>query len=67
MHSPFVHIWVWLKPRGLDALFGRMMPKKIKCYVQFVEEGVIERLEQEQSPESKGAESTRKDMLHYLF
>ena len=67
MHSPFVHIWVWLKPRGLDQLFEKLMPKEIKHYVKFVEEGVSERLDQEQSIETKGEESTRKDMLHYLF
>lgn len=67
MHSPLVHVWVWLKPRGLDSLFGMLMPKKIKHYVQFVEKSVVERLEQEESTEKKGEESTRKDMLHYLF
>jgi cytochrome P450 len=67
MHSPFVHMWVWLKPRGLDALFGIMMPSKIKHYVHFVEECVLERVEQEHSVERNEAESARKDMLHYLF
>jgi hypothetical protein len=54
MHSPFVHFWVWLKPRGLDSIFSILMPKKIKHYVRFVEEGVVERLEQEQSVETRG-------------
>lgn len=67
MHSPFVHIWVWLKPRGLDIAFGNLMPKKIKNYVDFVAECVEERLKQEESVEKKGGEATRKDMLHYLF
>jgi cytochrome P450 len=67
MNSPFASTWVWLKPRGLDNIFGRLMPKKIKDYVVFVNEHVAERLEQEESAESKGAESGRKDFLHYLF
>jgi cytochrome P450 len=67
MNSPFVSTWIWLKPRGLDAMFGRLMPKNIKQYVEFVNERVNERLEQEESAESKGTESGRKDMLHYLF
>lgn len=67
MHSPFVHVWIWLKPRGLDKAFGELMPKNIKHYVEFVAKGVIERLEQEENTETLGEESTRKDMLHYLF
>jgi cytochrome P450 len=67
MHSPFVHIWVWLKPRGLDKAFGALMPANIKHYVQFVAKGVTRRLEQETATETSGVESSRKDMLHYLF
>lgn len=67
MNSPFASTWVWLKPRGLDALFGKLMPKKIQEYVVFVNKHVTDRLEQEESAESKGAESARKDFLHYLF
>jgi cytochrome P450 len=67
MHSPFVHVWVWLKPRGLDKAFGELMPRNIKHYVQFVAKCVAERLEQVQTTETLQQESTRKDMLHYLF
>jgi cytochrome P450 len=67
MHSPLVHVWVWLKPRGLDTLFEKVMPTQIKNYVKFVEECVVERLDQEEHLESTGKEGNRKDMLHYLF
>ncbi|KAF2261280.1 benzoate 4-monooxygenase cytochrome P450 [Lojkania enalia] len=67
MNSPFVHIWVWLKPRGLDILYRKIMPAKIKNYVRFVEKAVMERLCQEESLQDKGLEAERRDMLHYLF
>ncbi|KAF2871947.1 cytochrome P450 monooxygenase-like protein [Massariosphaeria phaeospora] len=67
MHSPFSDIWIWPKPRGLDALFARYMPKPIKHCMKFVEEGVAKRLDQEEQSDKNGEESERKDMFHYLF
>ncbi|MCJ1423878.1 hypothetical protein MMC29_001763 [Sticta canariensis] len=29
-NSPFTKLWVWLKPRGLDSLFGVLLPRALK-------------------------------------
>lgn len=68
MHSPFIHVWIWLKSKGLvDAIIQQVMPKKVRHYLKFVDDCVIDRLEQEQSMQSEGKDALRKDMLHYLF
>lgn len=61
-----MNFWVWLKPRGLDALFERMLPRRIKEYYDFVEASVKQRA-QEAALQKSGAEGNRKDMFHYLF
>lgn len=64
-----LNFWIWLKPRGLDALLALVTPKDIRLFYDFVQKRVAERsnLEQElQSPSSEKKEM-RKDMFYYLF
>ncbi|KAF2762464.1 cytochrome P450 monooxygenase-like protein [Pseudovirgaria hyperparasitica] len=65
--SPCVKLWIWLKPRGLDALMREITPASIKRYFQTVERLVLTRLEEEELNEKKGIDVRRKDLLHFIF
>ena len=65
--SPFVDVWLWLKPRGLDRLFATWMPANLKEYTRFVEESLGKRINEERRCDKTSIESTRKDMIHYLY
>lgn len=61
--------WVWLKPRGLDGLFERVLPENIRQYYEFVDGNVAQRRQEEDILKRSGNEDGqgRKDMFHYLF
>ncbi|KAI1327751.1 cytochrome P450 [Xylariaceae sp. FL0255] len=69
--SPFVSLWVFLKPRGLDRLLAATVPQILKNWEQFVAQCFTERTQVEEQlqyqkqifPES----AIRKDFFHYLF
>lgn len=68
-HSPILKLWVWLKPRGLDTIFERSVPKKVKQYYDFVETSVTKRQNEEALLKNSGDGDAhgQKDMFHYLF
>ena len=79
-NAPFVPLWVWLKPRGLDRFFDLFTSANIKKFYGFVETSVIERTKLEianpfddssnESPKETRSEKPatgRDDMFHYLF
>ncbi|KAI0505420.1 cytochrome P450 monooxygenase-like protein [Xylaria bambusicola] len=63
---PFLDLLLWLKPRGLDRLFGFIAPPSAKHYDQFVQDSVTSRIavyrEQDKEPEEEG----RQDLFHFL-
>jgi cytochrome P450 len=67
--SPIVKLWVWLKPRGLDALLEMARPEKIRQYHNFLESSVSQRREEEEASQKAGdgMSQGRKDIFHYLF
>lgn len=67
--SPFLSLWVWLKPRGLDTILEWVAPPEIKGYYQLVEQSVLDRtkLEEKLQSESTDEKQMRKDIFHYLF
>ncbi|KAG9231089.1 benzoate 4-monooxygenase cytochrome P450 [Amylocarpus encephaloides] len=65
--SPFVELWVWLKPRGLDTLLNRFSPKGVLAYLEFTRTCMKERAELETSQANELEEDKRKDLFHYLF
>ena len=67
--SPFLNVWLWFKPRGLDALLEWIVPQEIKSYYQLVENSVTDRkkLEEKLQEESTDEKHMRKDIFHYLF
>jgi cytochrome P450 len=64
-----IDLWLWLKPRGLDALLAVIMPPEAKRYFKFVEDSVSKREEVEREVQKQGPENGqgRKDMFHYIF
>jgi cytochrome P450 len=69
-HSPLLHIWVWLKPLGLDVLLQATAPKNITDYYEFLDTHVKERIDQEDliASHNEGDEKgVRHDLFHYLY
>ncbi|KAG9237994.1 benzoate 4-monooxygenase cytochrome P450 [Amylocarpus encephaloides] len=68
-NSPILSWWVWMKPRGLDAVFQLLTPPGVKAYYEFIESSVSKRKLEEEEFEKNGTEKGggRKDMFHYLF
>ncbi|KUJ07888.1 benzoate 4-monooxygenase cytochrome P450 [Mollisia scopiformis] len=64
--SPMLNLIVWLKPRGLDALFKSITPPNIKSYISFVEDCVTKRLELYQAQKEKTVSEQRQDMFWFL-
>ncbi|KAI0154228.1 cytochrome P450 [Xylariaceae sp. FL1272] len=71
--SPFVSIWVYLKPRGLDKLLAIIAPPTMKDWDTFVKKCLAERTRVEEASHHRGSESPsslptgRQDFFHYLF
>ncbi|KAL8668549.1 MAG: hypothetical protein Q9168_006823 [Polycauliona sp. 1 TL-2023] len=68
-NSPWLSLWLWLKPRGLNKAFKMFAPKNIADYIRFIESNLASRLSKEKDGVEKGMDSTnaRKDMFHHLF
>ncbi|KAL9010188.1 MAG: hypothetical protein Q9173_004851 [Seirophora scorigena] len=58
-----------LKPRGLDKLLDVAAPKNVRAFIQFSDECLHRRLDEEKDTQAKGLDEDnhRKDMFHYLF
>lgn len=68
--SPFLNLYIYLKPRGLDYLMERMRGKsKGKEFRKFVQASVAKRTHEEQNlkKEREEGQETRRDVFHYLF
>ena len=71
--SPFLGLFLWLKPRGLDKLFEIISPSDIKAYFAFIDESIAARREAEVASEGlstdgkKDGKGGRQDMFHFLF
>ncbi|KAK8037395.1 benzoate 4-monooxygenase cytochrome P450 [Apiospora marii] len=67
--SPFLHLLIWLKPRGLDRLFLMITPPAVLQYNDFVYKSVSNRtkLHREQAEKPEGhPKDQRMDMFHFL-
>ncbi|PQE26851.1 benzoate 4-monooxygenase cytochrome P450 protein [Rutstroemia sp. NJR-2017a BVV2] len=73
--SPMLTIWIWLKPRGLDALLKLLLPPSVRTYYEFIDSSVALRIEEEQALLKNVSDSnptfsnpkSRKDIFHYLY
>ncbi|KAH6686636.1 cytochrome P450 [Plectosphaerella plurivora] len=67
--SPFAPLWVWLKPRGLDALLATTAPPALANWGGFVAKCFQDRaaLEEDLKKNPKPESEIRKDFFHYLF
>jgi cytochrome P450 len=64
LQSPFMEVFVWAKPKGLDYLLDLITPNELKTYYKFVDDSVSKRLQMEK--DNKGTEKTRQDIFHFL-
>ncbi|KAK4164127.1 cytochrome P450 [Cladorrhinum sp. PSN259] len=66
--SPFLDLLLWLKPRGLDALFGLISPPAVKQYQKFVYENITSRiaLHNQQEASAMPESERRKDIFYFL-
>lgn len=65
--SPFASLWVYLKPRGLDALLSLAPPKALLNWEAFVTKCLTDRTEAEEKNQSSQSGTHRQDFFHYLF
>jgi cytochrome P450 len=67
--SPMGSFYIWLKPRGLDALMMTFAPPAIKNWQSFVEDCLDKRtkVEQELEKNPKPESEVRKDFFYWLF
>ncbi|KAF7185610.1 Cytochrome P450 monooxygenase [Pseudocercospora fuligena] len=64
--SPFADWWVWLKPRGLDALISYAAPPALVGWQNFVAKCLQDRTKVEEEVRNNKREA-RKDFFYYLF
>ncbi|KAI5928773.1 benzoate 4-monooxygenase cytochrome P450 [Camillea tinctor] len=60
--SPFLHLLLWLKPRGLDKVFDLISPPAVREYNDFVYQSVTDRITLQLRQSEK-----RQDMFHFLY
>lgn len=67
--SPLADWWVWLKPRGLDALITFAAPPALANWEKFVGKCLSDRtkVEEENQAGHKAESEMRKDFFHYLL
>ncbi|MCJ1381132.1 hypothetical protein MMC17_004241 [Xylographa soralifera] len=63
-HSPWLNLFVWLKPKGLDWLVASCTPSDTQFLYDFVKQSIRQRMKMLQSHES---EKGRTDMLQCLL
>ncbi|KAK7973279.1 hypothetical protein PG988_007413 [Apiospora saccharicola] len=64
--SPFLHLLIWLKPRGLDRLFQMITLPAVFQYNEFVYSSVTNRINQYREQKEKPGLEQRQDMFHFL-
>ncbi|EME80913.1 uncharacterized protein MYCFIDRAFT_32845 [Pseudocercospora fijiensis CIRAD86] len=64
--SPIADFWVWLKPRGLDALLAYTAPAALAGWENFVAKCLQDRTKVEEEVR-EGKLEARQDFFYYLF
>ncbi|KAJ4302829.1 hypothetical protein N0V90_001720 [Kalmusia sp. IMI 367209] len=63
--SPFLHLVIYLRPRGLSRIFKAIRPKQIVVFDDFVEASIAQRIEREKRSGISG--EARQDMFHFIY
>jgi cytochrome P450 len=63
--SPFLHLYIYLRPRGLSGLFKAIQPKQIVAFDDFVDASIEQRIEREQR--TGISSKARQDMFHFIY
>jgi cytochrome P450 len=58
---------LWLKPRGLDRLFGLITPPAVRRYNEFIHSSVTNRIALQKEQSKKPEEERRQDMFYFLY
>ncbi|KAI9155031.1 Cytochrome P450 monooxygenase atnE [Paramyrothecium foliicola] len=66
VRSPFVDVFCWFKPRGLDNLFQRITPPPVKAFYDFVHQSVISRLDLYKKQAILPESERQQDMVYFL-
>ncbi|KAK8023702.1 benzoate 4-monooxygenase cytochrome P450 [Apiospora rasikravindrae] len=64
--SPFLHLLIWLKPRGLDWMFDLITPPSVQQYNKFVFDSVTNRIRLHREQKEKPDLEQRQDMFYFL-
>ncbi|KAH8724709.1 cytochrome P450 [Phaeosphaeriaceae sp. PMI808] len=65
--SPWSSLWVWLKPRGLDAVLMLTTPPAIQEWCDFVANCQEHRAKKQLELQGKSDSEMRKDFYHWLW
>ncbi|PVH93385.1 cytochrome P450 [Periconia macrospinosa] len=63
--TPFIHLIIYLRPRGLARVFRAIRPATVVFFDEFVETSIRKRVEREQQSERFG--EPRRDMFHFVY
>ncbi|KAL1612160.1 hypothetical protein SLS60_000384 [Paraconiothyrium brasiliense] len=63
--SPFLHLVIYMRPRGLSHLFRAIRPKQIVIFDDFVESSIERRIARETTAGS--SPEARQDMFHFVY
>ncbi|KAK8070551.1 cytochrome P450 [Apiospora hydei] len=64
--APFLPLLLWLKPRGLDRVFGLLTPPAVRQYNAFVYDNITRRIQLHREQQQKPDLEKRQDMFHFL-
>lgn len=64
--SPFLGLLLWLKPRGLDALFELIAPPAVQEYNKFTYNSVTERIALYKKQLEQPEDERRQDLVYFL-
>jgi cytochrome P450 len=65
--SPWISLWVWLKPRGLDKLLDLTAPAPVRSWYTFVADCQESRAKKQYAFEKTSGSEARKDFFHWLW
>lgn len=64
--SPFLHLLLWLKPRGLNWVFDMITPPVVQRYNKFVFDSITNRIKLHREQVEKPELEQRQDIFHFL-
>ena len=63
--SPFLHLVIYLRPRGLSRVFEAIRPAQVVMFDEFVDSSIEKSVERER--QSASSAEPRQDMFHFVY